>query len=360
MISLRKNNAPNKKSLLILGKGDKDYTDRNPERVFQEALKSGMDVRRTDYGELEALKLFGGFKQETIVVMPFFPYNFWNEFCETPKDTGLYGTSRSTYELLDKFFKEKSSELKAELSNHQLEFVIPLEKAAFDRDKIATIELLQKNNIPTTTQIQTRDLEEILHKISINHGLMIKCRYGSEGKGITLLRKDEWLTNYKVEKRKLTNYGTYDKWEFTDITGKKSLLKQLLRHQVIIEEEITPPRVYGQLKFDTRTYVVDYQPIHFFVRINEAEKIVTNYSQGARILHNPNTKLPEGYCDSIKKISEQSARATELRFIGVDIMFSGCHKEPKVVEVQAFTDFPHKDYFDLAKYMVESSLFNSE
>jgi len=61
-----------------------------------------------------------------------------------------------------------------------------------------------------------------------------------------------------------------------------------------------------------------------------------------------------------REIAKKAARAMGLRFVGVDVMFDGRLDNAKVVEVQAFTDFPDTKKFDMAEYMVsgKSGLFD--
>jgi len=87
------------KNLLIIGKGDTNYSDRNPRRLYRQAKKKGFEVHRLEYGDAPP-KLDDGI----INVFLFFPYQFWNEICEVPQDTELYGTSGKVCDLLDDFF----------------------------------------------------------------------------------------------------------------------------------------------------------------------------------------------------------------------------------------------------------------
>ncbi len=343
-------------SLLILGYGDTHYTDRNPRRLFNYAKESGFEAERRDYSEIRGAPDFEG---ETIKVMLFFPYTFWNENCEVPEDTKLYGTSKRSYELLREFFLEVKGALQQRYASQQLQYVIPPESAALDRDKIAAIQRLKKGGVPTSELVSYQKLDDILHQISSERGVFVKCRYGAEGKGIMLLQESGWVTNYKVEGATLTNYGIYEQWVFTDITGRRDLLEQLLEQEVIVEKEIVVPEFFEGKKFDARAYVINGQVPHFFIRVNERHKVVTNYSQGAQVVHHPQTSLPPELIVRIREEAVKSAWAFSSNFLGVDIMVDSCPDGIKVVEVQTFTDFPDIKCFDLAKYLVsnQSGLF---
>lgn len=340
-------------SLLILGKGDTDYTDRNMKRVFAYAQEAGFDVQRMDYGGIRNASLF---RHQTIHVHFFFPYTFWNAHCEVPEDTKLYGTSRRSYELFHQFFLDVQRELEERYGkDHRLNYTIRPAFAALDRDKRVTIELLQKSGIRTSDVIYSRNAGEVIDHVTPERGVFIKCRYGAEGKGITLLQNGKWLTNYKVEDGKLDNYDTYERWQFTDITGRRALLEQLLEHEVVVEREVVVPHLFEGKKFDARAYVVNGAISHLFVRVNDLEKVVTNFSQGAEVLHHPMIGLPAEYIEQIKEEAIKSAQAFQSRFLGVDIMFDGSAEIPRVIEVQTFADFSSPNKFNLARYMVSEA-----
>ncbi|MFA5382735.1 MAG: YheC/YheD family protein [Candidatus Micrarchaeia archaeon] len=340
------------KSLLVLGKGDTTYSDRNRKRVITFAQNMGIDVKTADYHELDTVS---DFKTDKINVMFFFPFTFWNNNCETPKDTKLYGTSKSSYTLFRDFFINIKTELEDKFGAKRLNFIIEPEKAAIDRDKLKTVEILRDYNIPTTETLEYYSIQDLIDRVSNTRAIFIKCRYGAEGKGITVMHRKKWVTNYKVEKGKLINYKLNGLWPFTDITGQKSLIYQLLEQDVIVELEILTPKIYNN-KFDVRAYSIGNKAPHFFIRLNEPVKEITNFSQGGKVIHHPYTTLSEHTQFLIKKITLETANAIGLKFVGVDIMFDKKLTNPKVVELQAFTDFPSIIYFDLAEYMIKDEV----
>jgi glutathione synthase/RimK-type ligase-like ATP-grasp enzyme len=119
--------------------------------------------------------------------------------------------------------------------------------------------------------------------------------------------------------------------------------------------EILTPKIYNN-KFDVRAYSIGNKAPHFFIRLNEPVKEITNFSQGGKVIHHPYTTLSEHTQFLIKKITLETANAIGLKFVGVDIMFDKKLTNPKVVELQAFTDFPSIIYFDLAEYMIKDEV----
>ncbi len=338
------------KELLILGKGNTPYTDRNAHSLYKFAQEAGLKVQRCEYGE--KLPYFDAKK---IIVLFFFPYMFWDKECENPKEGLLYGTSSLIYKNLNNFFLEVHESLCQTYHEERLMYIITPQQAAFDRDKIKVVEALQSYKIATTEQILDRDLLNILEQISPERGVFVKCRYGAEGKGITYLSAFGWFTNYKVENNRLNNYGKDERWPFVDITNKRELLQQILEGEVIIEKEVRTPQLKKGYKFDVRAYVVNNIVPHFFTRFNTLENIVTNFSQGGSVQHHPFSLLPHKSVINVREIAQKTASALNYRFLGVDIMFDEIFEHPRVVEVQVFSDFPSIEKFNMAKYLVNSS-----
>jgi len=345
-----------KKSLLVLGKsGTIPYVDKVRQRFFSYAEKAGFDVQQADYHEIGTLR---GFKNGTINIMFLFPTTFWDAEMETPRDTQLYGTSKKAYEKYSDYFLQVRARLEQRFRGHTLNYAIAPENAAFDLDKIDTVRRLRACMVPTPESLSYTSVNDLVDSITPERGIFIKCRYGNCGKGITVLHRGRWVTNYKVEQNGLGNHGVYDAWSFTDITGRRDLLEQLLQHEVIVEREIIVPNQYDGKKFDLRAYVVGGTVPHFFVRVNDPDKEVTNFAQGAKVIHNPHTGLTESCMRLISQIAKQAAEALGLRFVGIDFMFDKSMDQPKVVEMQVFTGFPDP-YFNLCEYMISdrSGLF---
>jgi len=280
--------------------------------------------------------LRGRFTSDTVNVVFFFPYTFWNANCEVPKDTTLYGTSSSVYDMFNAHFLEVGWQLQRKFGGHQLRYVTVPENAAVDRDKIETIRILRACGVSTSIPVPYSSLNDILDSITPQRGVFIKCRYGAEGKGITVLHHGRWETNYRVDGDRLANYQVYGLWPFTEITGRQELLERLLEHEVIVEREILVPDFLPGRKFDVRAFVVGEEVPHFVFRVNSREKQVTNCAQGAYVVHREDTGLDQTAMDLIAQISRHAAQALQLRFVGIDIMFDGDLTNAKVVEAQAF------------------------
>lgn len=344
----------NTTSLLIIGKHADRYINRNATLLYTYARDAAVDTRWIAY---EAL--FSGtldhdeqdtFLHDDLMVVLFFPHHFWDENCELPQDTGLYGTSARSYEFFQQYMFQVGQILTTKFPHKNISFLIDPARAAIDRDKIETIRILSQGGVPVTKSIASRGAGELLAFVAKGSGLFIKCRYGSEGKGITYISKEKWVTNYRVNGGRLANYGIHDRWMFVDITGRTELLEELLTTEVIIEEEIVTPEIEPGTKFDLRVYVLDGEVLHMFLRINQKVSIITNFSQGARVRHDYKKLLNQEQISLIGSTARSAASAMAARFIGVDCMFDN-HWNIAVVETQVFTDFPDINHFDLARFL---------
>ena len=326
------------KSLIILGEYKDSFLNRNINRLARCARAESMSVCRTSYEELLG---DGRVKadHDDVSVMFFFPYTFWDNNCEIPEDTGVYGTSRESYETFKNFWADVKGKLGERFRDHNLSFVIDPDYAAVDRDKIETHRLLRLNGVSTTTTVPN-DLKEILGRLN-GKGIFIKPRYGAKGKGITYLSKGEWITNYRVgENGKIENYGDRERWKFDDITGNEDFVKRLLDLEMIVEEEVQPPRLNGDFKFDVRVYSVFGDAPHMFVRENDGISVLTNNSQGGTINHDYREVLPEEAIASAMEESLKASKVLNSNFLGVDCIFDRTLDKPVVLEVQTFTGFP--------------------
>ena len=349
------------KSLLILGEHQNTSVNPNIQRLQRYSREIGISTKVRNYEELETKSL--KIEDSNLAVMFFFPFSFWNKNCEIPEDTGIYGTSSRSYNQFNQFWKNTKKILEKKLPNKNLRYIIDPNFAALDRDKIATRDLLEKFGVSTTKKLP-KDVC-FLTETSKTKGIFIKSRYGALGKGITYLSPLGWFTNYKIGKNNtLSNHQSVKTkgksgdpletdWIFQEITGNKELLSKILNLEMIVEEEIVPPELEKGKKFDLRVYTVFGTVPYIFMRENEIKNIVTNFSQGGRIIHEVEKKLPEKALELAKKESLKAAKAFNSQFLGVDVIFDRNLETPRVLEVQTFTGFPKITKFNLSRYLAE-------
>jgi len=337
-------------SLLILGEHQDSSLNPNIKRLQRYSTEMEIPTRVRNYEEFfsKPIKI----NTEDLAVMFFFPYKFWNQTCETPEDTGIYGTSSKSYKRFEQFWKDVKGNLEEKFKGINLKYIIDPDFAALDRDKIATHKLLKKANIPTTKKLP-KDFSYLLELVK-THGIFIKPRYGALGKGITYLSPSKWLTNYGVGRNNVPyNYSCEKGWFFKEITGNHEFLKRILDLEMIVEKEIVPPKLEKGKKFDLRSYAVFKKVPYIFMRENETKDIITNFSQGGRAIHDVEKKLPKKVIELAKKEGLKTAQTLNSHFLGIDIIFDKNLQTPRVLEVQTFTGFPKIRKFNLPRYLAE-------
>ncbi|MBD3319390.1 hypothetical protein GF342_05785 [Candidatus Woesearchaeota archaeon] len=327
------------RQFLILGKGDTGKQDAPLRRLARYARLAGQHVQRLTYHELHKAE-----KKDTTVFLAF-PQSFWNTVCEKPKDTSLHGTNRRAYELYDALFARTTKELEEHIGRRRVRFLTNPFSAGFLQDRIASAENLDEMGVPTPERVHTRDTEEVLH-IALEQTLYLKSRYGNKGKGMIILRPNNWTTNYAVRQKRLTNPR---QWQFRTITGQKELVTQFLSHDIIIEKEVATGDLYDGKTWDVRCYVVDDTPVHYQVRIHDE-------TAGAQhLLHDNDAGLPATYEKRLQLLARHVAAVTDQKIAAVDIIFNGNAQTPKVLACHPFFDFPDVKKYDLAKYLIEES-----
>lgn len=339
------------KSLLILSDSIGYRTNRDNNRLLQYCQEGNVQAELLSYTDFFKKKPFSP-KSEKLNVMFWFPIDFWNEHCEVPEDTGVYGTSKKAYNRFKDFWSRVKERVEMQFPDRKISYIIPPDIAFIDRDKIETHRLLTESKVPTTTML-SKDLEAVLQKAE-EAGVFIKCRYGACGKGITYISPGKWVTNYVIgEKNTIQNFSPDEQWEFSDITGNKDFLKRLLDLEVIAEQEITPPELSKKdHKFDIRSYVVFGEVPHMFLRENNVKSIITNFNQGGTVHHEYTKYLPQQPIELVKQISLDSVKTFPSQILGVDVMFDGDLQTPKILEIQSFPGLPDFRYFNLLKFLV--------
>ncbi len=338
-----------KKTLLILGEYGTDDLNKNIKRLQRESRKINLISKTMSYEQL-----FKDDKRDiftnNLKVMFFFPFKFWDENCEIPQNTSVYGTSKESYNKFKQFWQDVKGTLEKKFLDKNILYVINPDYAALDRDKIATNNLLKENGV-STTKILQKNLKEII-ELSKEKGIFIKARYGALGKGISYLSPEGWFTNYKVgKKNNIENYPNIGKWEFSNITGNKEFIRKLLDLEVIVEEEIKSPKLNPKKKFDIRVYSLYGNVPHMFIRENTKSKIITNFSQGGQVNHEYYKVLSKKTIDIASNIALKASKAFNSNFMGVDVIFDKNLENPRVLEVQTFTGFPDIHYCNLTKLL---------
>ncbi len=331
------------KDSTILAIGDKkDWESFNK---FARSGNSSKNFKTLSYNEVLS-KRFPKITTENIIIYYFFPFEYWDTYIEPKHYHGVYG-SEKFYKRFVKVCKRIQKNTESAYKNKNIHYVIHPEMMHLDRDKEITKEILKKYKVDIPRTITTRSIKDIT-SLSKRKNLFIKVRYGAMGKGITFLTKDSCKTNFRFKNKKIKSRKSDYGWSFINIED-KDFLKQLLKQDITIEEEISPYLI-EERKFDLRVYVSFGKVVYMYPRSNKDISVTTNISQGGKgETQNFLKKIPKSLLAKAKTNAINSASALKAKFAGIDIMFDGKTKKPIVIEVNVFPGFPGSKRFNLSK-----------
>jgi len=332
------------KTLLAIG----DKCDFEAFKKFKNATKkeTGFKYLNINYDKVLSKKL-PKIKTKEIIIYLFFPFDYWNKYIEPKNYKGVYASSKfyNRFKILCKRIRKN---IESTYKYKKIHYVIPPNIMHYDRDKEITKNILRKAKINVPKTIKTRNIKEIKKLIKKNN-IFIKVRYGAMGKGITYLTKDKWLTNFRFSRGKIKSRKSDYGWTFIDITNNEAFLKELLKQDIVIEEEINQ-YIIDKKKFDLRIYVSFNNVRYIYPRTNKSIEVITNISQGGKGESQAFLKkIPKKLLDDAKNVAINTTKVMKTNFAGVDVMFDGKRKKPVVIEVNVFPGFPKSKGFNLSK-----------
>lgn len=345
-----------KTTILALG----DFTSRGEPftKSFQAFLAhrkhlpdrfSSMEVE--DYSTLLA-GVYPKISTDDIIVMNFFPYNYWNDYIEIyDKDNRIYG-DRYFGRDFRIFFDTVHEKLKKYYRDHRIEFVNNIKNITVDRDKKKTKRLLIKNNIPTPKVFHFRNVRQVEKALNSGISLYVKPQFGAMGKGVTFLSKKRWLTNFTLNKNKIISKPSDFGWEFKKIKGNKLFLRELLNRDFLFEKAVKSAKDDTK-RFDLRIYVLYGKVPYLYLRSTGKRSILTNWTQGGKIeKRRLIRRIPKEKIELAKQYAIKAARILDFNFTGVDVIFSKDYRDVYVLELQAFPGF--EKGFDLFKHLIHN------
>lgn len=343
--------AKMKEKITILAIGDgpdhDSYKKLHKEKPF--ILKSGFDYKNTSYKRF-LTNGFPAINTKKVIVFLFFPFLYWNEHIEHKNYKGVYG-SHIFFNKFSQFWNKVDKASKRFLKEKEVFFVNRPNLCALYRDKIEIARKFSRAGVKYPEEYKMSRVKDIVSKLGKGRSFFLKPRYGSMGKGITFLSWSNWQTNLMFKDNKIKSRHSDHGWKFRDITGDKAFLSKILRSDMLIGKAIDS-LLLKKMKIDMRVYTFLGKTIYIYPRKNNAEKITTNISQGAKGDPNILKELPRDLVKKTARLAERASRALGLNFAGVDIMIDKNIKDIYVLDANVFPGFPKRRTFKLARRMV--------
>lgn len=316
-----------KKTIMILG--DEEKTFKRFANYVQQQNNSNIIIQSYsnvfDY-DLPDLK--------EVCVFPFFPEQYWNEDVEGHFYEGIYGNYNFYVKLL-RFFEKLNNILNEIYFKKKLTYINNPFAISLCRDKLQLKQTLIRNHIPVPEPIYTRNYKQILSLLEEGEKLFIKTRCGSMGKGITMLEKNGWHSNFDFNGNRIVSRHADHGWTFQEFTDNFVFLQELLKQDVIIEKAVDCKIIDDKI-FDLRTVIYKGEIRHIYPRFNSVENIITNISQGGKRATIEETKVDN--IEDIEQIALKVVKTLGLDFAGVDIMIDK-NDRPYVLEANSFPGF---------------------
>ena len=253
-----------------------EYALKGIEHILEIAEKNGMRIYNTHYDTYQDRNISKAYR---------YTGTEWKLEKEVPISTGI-----------DKFHHtEKAERIREKLHRH-LDMLNPIEITKACRDKLRYREL--SHHVPETLEINRKSIKDKLPEIK-SEKIILKPKFGAEGKGIKILEKTE-RTPEKIrehlEKHKKTEFLLQ---EFKDTS--KGIPETSINH-----------------RHDFRTIIINGKIRYAFVREN-SEGYLTNVSEGAKI-HPFKKQIPRNIKDIVREI-DQNFKHLGRRIYSVDFMF---------------------------------------
>jgi len=340
-----------KRDITILNVGDKADFDSykkidKEKRYFR---KNGfryatVNYRRLLNGQVDPIKT------QKIIVLFFFPFSYWNKYIEHKSYKGIYG-NQTFYNKFIQFWDQIEKQCKICFRGKKVFFINKPQLCGAYRDKVTISRKLAEFQIPEPRIHKTISVKAIEAKLARGHKFFLKPRYGSMGKGITFLSRNNWQTNFTVKGDQILSRKSDRGWKFMDVTGNKRFLKQLLTKDIIIQEGVDPLIIDGFM-MDLRIYTFLKEVAFVYPRKNLPNKITTNISQGGEGEPKLIKYIPRNLIDKAKREAVRVSESLGIDLAGIDIVPDRNFNEINVIDVNVLSGFPSRKKFNLARYIV--------
>ncbi|MBT5021806.1 hypothetical protein HOK51_09425 [Candidatus Woesearchaeota archaeon] len=325
------------RTLLVIGdeKGydTKEFLEKQP--ILEDR---GIELKYTTYNEILAGDM-PDIQNEYLMAHFFFPYSPWDEKIETYTNGRFYGDNKFGKLFYD-LMKSVEQKINIRYHNKELSYINSPDLIIGDRDKEITRQRLIDNGIPVAKGYHPETARQLIDIVnnSSNGGLYVKARNGSLSKGITLLTREKWLSNFRYDNSidKIISKKADCGWTFDEIDQNPAFLDKLIKGGVVIENEIHTP-VVDDKKFDLRFTFVLGELVCYYPRTAPAGCAITNATPD----NTPESldfleHIPSKAIEDAKDAATKAVHRLGYGFGGVDIIFNKDYSQFYVLELNAF------------------------
>jgi pyrroloquinoline-quinone synthase len=292
--------------------------------------RRGYQIRVLPYGEVAS----GRAEPNTTAAILFFPHDHWQREVEG-KIEGLYGMGRYGREI-----RRQLAETDAALGRTGLAvtYLNTPEAVAVTRDKREVKRRWLAAGVPTPAPVTADTPEALLAAIDYHECIYIKAPCASMGKGIIVLSKERWTTNFVFRDGSLmspvpgdSQYRGPDSWSFADVeVGDRQFLEAILAVPGFLKERGFAKAVVGHARIELRVTVLGNRVIDTQTYLSAAGSATTVAAPDSGA-----PRLPAAALDLAHAAALRAAAALNLTYAVLDVVLDE-DKSPRVLDAQAF------------------------
>ncbi|MEH0154428.1 STM4014 family protein [Limibacter armeniacum] len=315
-----------------------EHPDRLPE------LLAGVDCLKIESsGEnhevFQQILAWGAEEEDRIVQNPISKA----EALSLPFDMGLIQHSRQWYLGLQKFLRQIEK-----VAEQQHIHLLNTPRAILQMaDKVQTHQLLEKNGIPKVPYLGVIENYEDLRNLISDTGfkrLFLKLAHASSASGVMAYQckgEKELLISSAtlvVENGKPKVYNSLKLKRYTNHQEIRILIDTLAK-QYLLAERWVPKKEFEGDTFDLRLVYINQEVEHAVMR--SSKQPMTNLHLGNKRGNLESLKLSLGtekWCEIQEVVQKAVTVFDGAHVAGVDLLLTGKHYRPKVIEANAFGD----------------------
>ena len=264
----------------------------------------------------------------------FFPHHFWQLEVEGQLP-GLYGMPRYG-QALQRYIADTTRALAKQVPD--IRYVNDPAAVALTRDKGAVKQQWLRAGVPTPPPVSATSPAGLRRAIDTVGCVFAKAPCASMGKGIAMLSRERWTTNFAYSAGTLSapvpghpQYHGTDQWAFADVeVGDERFLAALLAARGFLFEVGFARPLLGQARVELRVTVIAGRVVQHALYLGGAGAATTSAADTTDA-----PAPPEEALRSACAAAAEAAAALHLSYAVLDVVF---HEDwsPYVIDAQAF------------------------